>query len=246
MLFIIAIAPTVALFLFFYHKDKYEKEPLTLLLKAFLAGMVTIIPILIVERILLTLILPLPIFMLRIFLIAFMVAGLVEEGFKFLAFRYLIYNHNEFDEPYDGIMYGVMISLGFATLENINYLMLAKFKLGAFGMMNVGIMRAIFAVPAHAFFGVIMGYYLGLARFARNPAQEKEHLYRALSFAILAHGLYDFFIFTYSPLGFFCMLILFFTCLKFCLKATRIHVENSPFKNKGNGDHNGEKGEDTA
>jgi RsiW-degrading membrane proteinase PrsW (M82 family) len=227
MFLFITIAPALALIIYFYNKDKYKKEPLALLLAAFLGGFIIVLFAIVIENILLIFLIPIGNFFLKIFLKAFLVAALIEEGLKFIVFKYLIYNHNEFDEPYDGIMYAVMISLGFATLENIIYLLSAYFETGFFGMMNLGIMRGIFAIPIHAFCGVIMGYHLGLAKFARNQVSQELYIYKALWFAFLAHGLYDFFLFTRTWLGLIFMLILFIFCWCFSVKAVKIHAGKS-------------------
>ena len=126
----IAIAPVLALVVYFYRKDKHEKEPLELLLGAFFGGMVIIFFALIFESVLMFFVEAVNIFVIRIFLEAFLVAAFVEEGLKFCVFRRIIYKNKEFNEPYDGILYAVMISLGFAALENIKYAIVYYFKLG--------------------------------------------------------------------------------------------------------------------
>ena len=68
------------------------------------------------------------------------------------------YRKKEFDEPFDGIVYAVMVGMGFATVENISYV-------SQYGLMT-GIMRLFMAVPAHASFAIIMGYFMGKARFS--------------------------------------------------------------------------------
>jgi RsiW-degrading membrane proteinase PrsW (M82 family) len=159
-----------------------------------------------------------------------LIAGLIEEGFKFRAFKWLIYDNNEFDEPYDGILYAVMISLGFAAFENILYVALWTFKLGSLGTYQIGVSRAMFAVPAHAFFGAIMGYYFGLAKFSGNKDAKRMFILKALGYPILAHGLYDFFLFTRTAAGALYMLALFIFCWSFVLKAVKMQVGKSPFK----------------
>jgi RsiW-degrading membrane proteinase PrsW (M82 family) len=160
----------------------------------------------------------------------FLVAGSVEEGLKFLVFKRLIYDNKEFDEPYDGIMYAVMISLGFATTENIMYVALSYFKMGICGTLMCGSFRALSAVPAHAFFAVIMGYYLGLAKFCADRERQREYIYKALGLAVLTHGLYDFFILSRTPAGVIYFFVLMIFCWNFCLRAVRIQVEKSKFK----------------
>src|SRR5205085_2529515 len=88
---------------------------------------------------------------------AFFLSGFIEELSKWIVLMSAVYHWQELDEPLDGLIYGVAIALGFATLENFLYLT----RLG----MDVAWARAIFAVPAHALFGGAMGYYAGRAKF---------------------------------------------------------------------------------
>jgi len=87
--------------------------------------------------------------------------GLIEESAKFAALYVGIYRHAQFDEIIDGILYAVAASLGFATLENIAYVLE--------GGTVVGVLRAALSVPGHAFFGAVMGFYVGLAKFSSRP-----------------------------------------------------------------------------
>ena len=226
----VATAPALALIVYFYNKDKYEKEPLSLLAKAFFAGCLTIPLVLLVGAPLMLITRSINISLIKIFMHAFIVAGLLEEGAKFIAFMFLIYNNKELNEPYDGIMYAVMISLGFAAVENIMYVASGYFSLGFFGLVRVGVLRAIFSVPAHALFAVIMGYYLGLAKFTKEVNTDKSLIYKGLLLAIFAHGLYDFLLFTKTGIGVFYMVILFIICWKLAFKAMKLHLEQSPFK----------------
>jgi len=113
----------------------------------------------------------------------------VEEGFKFLVFLLLVWNNKEFNEKFDGIVYAVFISLGFAGVENILYVS---------GDITIGLSRALTAVPAHALFGVTMGYYYGLARF--YPMERGRYLKKALFWPVLLHGFYDFCLMSGHPL----------------------------------------------
>ncbi len=116
--------------------------------------------------------------------------ALPEEIMKFIAVFYGAYRVREFDEPIDGVVYSVSSSLGFATLENIFYVLEGGFV--------VGIVRGIFSVPGHAIYGAIMGFYMGRAKFSleRNPL-----LVKSLFYPILLHGTYDFLLFL-DPLYF--------------------------------------------
>lgn len=231
-LLLLAISPALALAVYFYHRDKYEKEPLRLLVKAFLWGFFGSITVLIAEAVMAFFIRPVQSYFLRIFLESFFVAGLIEELFKFLVFYFFIFKNDEFDEPYDGIVYAVMISLGLATFENIGYVFGAYLELGSLGAAATGLMRSILSVPAHAFFSAIMGYYLGLAKFTPDKGRRQTYIFTGVALAIILHGLFDFFIFSRTLLGALFMLCLLVFCWRISLKAIRLHVEESPFIKK--------------
>lgn len=180
-LIILAFAPVLIIAVFIYYRDKYEKEPVLLLLKSLGLGMLITIPIIFVERGL-SIILPYLPKNIQAFYTAFIIAGFTEEGFKYLAFFLLIWKNKNFNEKFDGIVYAVFISLGFAAVENINYII-------QYGE-NTGYIRALASVPAHALFGVTMGYYFGLAKF--YIGQRKLLLLRAILYPIILHGVFDF------------------------------------------------------
>ena len=112
-------------------------------------------------------------------------AGFTEEPLKFLAFMLFIKANIEFDEPMDAIVYGTIISLGFATYENIEYVYLYNEEFSSF---YIAILRAISAIPLHACCGVIMGYYIGLYTFKGSY----KYIVQALLIPILIHALYNF------------------------------------------------------
>ena len=180
-LLVIALAPVLIILYYVYVKDKYNKEPLPLLLKSLLAGALITIPVVFIEGALSALWYG-DFSLTQAGYSAFVVAGLTEELFKFLALYWLIWKNKEFDEKYDGIVYAVFISLGFAGIENIMYVL----QYGA----ATGYTRAITAVPAHAFFGMVMGFYFALAKFL--PGKKFVNLFKALLIPILLHGFYDY------------------------------------------------------
>lgn len=184
-LIVISLAPVLIIAGYIYFRDKYEKEPIRLLLLALLAGGLTVIPILFVEVFLESFTESFPGLFSPAWK-AFVVAGFTEESFKFFALYLLIWRSPEFNEKFDGIVYAVFISLGFAAVENVLYVLE--------GGVGIGVMRAITAVPAHAIFGITMGFYFGLARF-----YEKEQytlILKAFVFPIILHGIYDFILMT--------------------------------------------------
>lgn len=180
-LFLSSIAPVFIIALYIYFRDKYEKEPLLLLAKALMLGMLTVIPIIFIERLLMGL-MPAMGKIGEAAYQAFVVAGGTEEVFKYLALYLLIWKSPSFNEQFDGIVYAVFVSLGFAAVENVMYVMSSGLETAA--------LRAITAVPAHAIFGITMGYFFGIAR--RYEELRKVYLRRALWVPIVLHGIYDF------------------------------------------------------
>jgi protease PrsW len=182
----LAIAPGIAICIFIYWKDKYNREPLGLLLVSFMLGMVSVVPAIILE-----LYFGKPLdqltgkSILQIALLAYFVVGLSEEVSKYVMVRFFAFKRKAFDDPFDGIVYSVMVGMGFATLENIGYVLQNG--------IGTGIMRMFLSVPAHATFAVLMGYHVGLAKF--DPANRKKHLFYALFWPVLFHGTFDFFLF---------------------------------------------------
>ena len=184
-LFILALAPVVIIAVYIYFRDKYEKEPIRLLLFALLAGAVTVIPILALEKFLDSFTNSFP-GLLSAAWKAFAVAAFSEELFKYLALYLLIWRSREFNEKFDGIVYATFVSLGFAAVENVLYV--------SSGGVGTGLMRAITAVPAHAIFGITMGFYFGMARFYEKERTNLKG--KALIYPIILHGIYDFILFT--------------------------------------------------
>jgi RsiW-degrading membrane proteinase PrsW (M82 family) len=178
-----AIVPGIALLAYFYWKDRYDAEPLPIVLKLFLTGVLIVIPIMIVQRGLMMIWGDHP------FTFSFVISAGVEEFFKWFVLYHIIFNHTEFDEPYDGIVYAVAVSLGFATLENVLYAFLQPATIGTL------MMRALLPVSGHALFGVFMGYSLGKAKFS-NGKKIRLHLWLALLLPIVWHGLYDYLLLT--------------------------------------------------
>jgi RsiW-degrading membrane proteinase PrsW (M82 family) len=220
----IAIAPGVAIILYIYLKDKHEREPLSLLLVSFLYG---------VFSTLITLFISFPLeFLLTLregdlvheFYDAFFKVALVEEFSKFIFVRFILYPNKNFNEPFDGIVYAVMVSMGFASLENVMYVFEYGFK--------TGILRMFTAVPAHATFGVMMGYFLGKAKFIHR--KELYFSLVALLAATVFHGAYDYFWFIGKVTGIWAgiwigAIISLILGLLLSRNAIRLHQQASPF-----------------
>ncbi len=188
-LLFVSLAPVLIIAFYIYNRDKYEKEPFSILIKALFTGVLTVIPAVIVEKIL-TVFSPAWEGLSFAGYNAFVVAAFTEELFKFLAFYFFFWKNRNFNEKFDGIVYAVYISLGFAAVENILYVFT--------GGVGVGIVRALTAVPAHALFGIMMGYYFGLARF--NVTLRSLNLMLAFLLPFVFHGLYDFILMSNSQM----------------------------------------------
>ena len=180
-LVIIAVIPGIALSLALYLTDRYDREPVKLLLKLFLFGMISAIPTIIVERFLSTV----NIFpgLLSIAWTTFIVAGFTEEFFKRTVVMRIAYYHNAFNEKLDGIIYCAFSALGFATIENIMYVVT-----GYDADPYIGWYRGLLSVPAHMLFAVTMGYYLSLARFSPDKQTCTHNFTLSLLVPILFHG----------------------------------------------------------
>lgn len=219
LLLALAIAPGIAICVYIFGKDRFEKEPLHLLIKCFFLGILSAIPAVILsmtgESFLKE----------SLFLNVFIGIALSEEFSKFLFLRFYAFPKTAFNEPYDGIMYSVMVSMGFATIENILY----TFE----GGISVGLLRMFTAVPGHATFAIVMGYFVGLAKFMKE--KRISYLLAGLFSAAALHGLYDYCLFQKDyplmTLGALGSLILGIYLSK---RAIHIHVQQSPFNPEKN------------
>jgi RsiW-degrading membrane proteinase PrsW (M82 family) len=174
-----AVAPGVSLLTYLYLKDRYDAEPIHMVVRMFLLGVLIVVPIVVIQHGLQLWLGDQPV------LFSFVESAGIEEFVKWFVLYHMIYNHTEFDEPYDGIVYAASISLGFATLENVMY---AVYSPATYGTL---LMRALLPVSGHALFGVMMGYYVGKAKFA---TASKRNIYLGISLALplLLHGTYDY------------------------------------------------------
>ncbi len=162
-----------------------------MIIKIFMLGALMVIPGMIIETILISGLDVITSGIIYIFIVSFIIIAPAEELLKFFAVKRWIYRSLEFDEVMDGIVYTVAASLGFATVENIIYVITHG--------IGVGIARAFLAIPGHAFFGAIMGFYLGRAKF--NKEKEKKFITQGVLLAIFFHGLYDFLVLTQTVLA---------------------------------------------
>ncbi|MPM15376.1 Protease PrsW [bioreactor metagenome] len=224
-LLLLAIAPVFLLVFYIYYRDKYEKEPIGMLIKALIAGGIIVIPILFVETYISDHVSKYS-GSTGAFLNAFAVAGFTEELFKWLAVFLIFFRSRHFNERFDGIVYAGIVSLGFALVENIMYVV-------GSGSASTGYMRAITAVPAHMLFGVVMGYRFGLAKFL--PKNKGWQLFMAFFMPFLLHGIYDYLLMEGKNWS----IILFFPFVAFLwyfgLVRMKRHTLNSAFNSAKSG-----------
>ncbi len=184
LLYFLALLPIGLIVLLIYKLDKYESESLWNLLIAFLLGGLATVPIFFWQTWIATTSIEEPTILWKTLVVSFLVVALSEEFVKGLAVFSFPYQRPFFNERMDGIVYSVVVAMGFAAVENVYYAYLN-------GLSNV-LVRFFTAVPMHATFGCVLGYYFGLAK-ARKEKQW-EYIGRGFLIAIGLHGLYDFFI----------------------------------------------------
>jgi protease PrsW len=229
ILFLLSILPGIVIAGYIYYKDSYNKEPKRYLLISFLLGMASTVPAI-----------GLQLTAQKIFgsttgystiafyvFFAFIVVALSEELSKFMMIRLYAYRKTAFDEPFDGIIYSVMVSVGFATLENIGYV----YQHG----LGTAILRMFLSVPAHGAFGVLMGYYIGLAKF--NKTNSLWLMLKGVLLAVIFHGAFDFFLFLqesklvtqYVSSGLLVAgaIVSYYIAIRFSLRSIRLHRELS-------------------
>ena len=180
-----ALLPALALLVYFVTSDRFP-EPKGAILGTFFLGVAIALPVL-------AIVLPLgaaiepeldhPLALAGAR--AFLLAAIPEELFKLAVLLLYCRRHKAFDELMDGLVYGVTVSLGFATLENLFYVVG-----GGDGWAGIAVIRALSAVPGHAMLGAIMGFYVARAHF--EPHRAGAMIAAALLVPVALHGLYDF------------------------------------------------------
>ncbi len=181
-----ALLPVALLAFYIYRRDRHQPEPVSKLLLAFALGLASV-P--------LSFCFSIPFSLMGLFpqevqgawgavRVSFWGAAIPEEVAKFIVLWLLLRRNRHFDEMMDGIVYAVCVSLGFAALENLMYL----FGEGE-DYLALGIRRALFAIPGHFCFGVLMGYYYSITRF--DPRARVRHAICVLAAPVAAHGIYD-------------------------------------------------------
>ena len=216
----LGFAPGAFWLWWFRQRDRYEPEPLKLILRTALFGMAAGIVALVVES--------------RVqgprFLLAVAFAPAVEELCKLAAVWGTIYRHPEFDEPMDGLVYAAAAALGFASLENAGYLAMTAMKGAGGAVAAVFWARAILAVPGHVLFSSLWGSALGRAKF--SPAERRAGMVApAVALAIVAHGLWNSICFVPGAAS---LILQVFTVVLWVLFASNVRqlLGRSPFRER--------------
>ena len=215
ILLVIAILPVFLIGKYVYKKD-IDKEPVKMLRRTFILGCISVVPAFIFElafdhffpsKYMIT--------DFEIFLSIFVGVALIEEFCKWFMVMVSVYQNNEYNDFYDGIVYCVFSALGFACIENILYV----FSLG----ITTGLLRGVLSVPSHVCDGIIMGYFLSCAKRESKKSKILECIYIVCSvlFPFLIHGMYDYFITigdTSSTVAFFTLVVLIYIICIFLIK----------------------------
>lgn len=224
----LTLAPGLAVAIYIYWRDRFDKEPLGQLIKCFIyGGLSTMLALFLSTR--LSKFFPADhSTVLNTAFYTFISIGLCEEFAKMFFLISFPYRRPYFDEPYDGITYSVMISMGFATVENLLYVFSQSTSEEGYA---VALTRMVTAIPAHASFAIVMGYFTGLAKF--NSQNGIFYLLFALLSATLLHGAYDFFLMQQQIPGITGgAIVSLVISLLLSRRAIRLHQRNSPFNHQ--------------
>lgn len=216
-----AIAPALLLLYYVYSKD-FNPEPSKIVFKGFFYGALAVLASTVISgpMMLLGLAPQSPETLLQAVSISFMGAAIPEESAKLLMLWLLLRNCREFDERYDGLVYAAAVGLGFACVENIMYVLSS----GA-GWLQVSVTRALFAVPGHFAFAIVMGYFYSRNHFDWYRATRWDKI-KVWLYPVLLHGAYDTLAFS-SGLGYAWSGLISLVLLAFCFflfRATRRRI----------------------
>jgi len=186
VIILVAVAPCAFWLWIIYLGDRCKPGVKRLMIQTFLLGLGVAIPVAIIESRLYPGSIQDTMSLSTAAYLAFIVAGVTEESGKFLVVRFSAYNSRYFEQPEDGLIYSASAALGFATLENVIYVL-------SFGLQVI-LARGLFSNLAHVLFSSLWGYPLGLTKL--GFMKHKYLVYIGLAAAMLAHGAFDFLFFT--------------------------------------------------
>ena len=219
----LALGPGIALAVYIYYSDKWEPEPKALVIKSFILGGLACFPSYYFEDVFIEIFgwqgitgsgkyspwWHIPVY-------AFFGVALAEELCKFLFLKAFICDNREFSEPFDGLVYGGMVGCGFATVENLLYVI----PLG----QEVGVFRMFTAVPGHVFEGMILGYFMWRAKFSLSSEND---LMKGLGLVVVLHGVYDTAAFSNGKWSFLIIFAIVFLGMYLGLKAKKELAKHS-------------------
>lgn len=228
VLLFLAALPVILISRYVYKKDK-NKEPAKLLIKLFFMGIASCFMVFLISDIMQEAI---PLFgaeteslsFFELLIYVFVGIALVEEFCKWFMLYTGAYKNKEYEEVYDGLVYAVFVSLGFAFFENILYVL-------GNDSIATGIFRGVLAVPGHACDAVFMGHFLSMAKMAsirNDKANEKKYLWYSVLVPTALHGIYDFCLF--SNIGSLVIGFFVFVIALFIISVKRIKLES--YENK--------------
>ena len=201
ILLIVAVAPVILFMLVINFNDKIEKEPFGLQFALMGMGVLSTIPAMLIELLgaaIVVFVLPED-SIVYVFIENFFIVAITEEACKFLFMLMITWKNRAFDYAFDGVVYAVATSLGFALLENIIYVFSDTIELGVIqGFLpglGVGISRAFLAIPLHTSVAIFMGFFYGKAKeatFQHKLGKSAGFLTLALAVPMLIHGIYDY------------------------------------------------------
>ncbi len=183
----LSILPSIIIGVLIYKADRVEQEPKIELIKALLMGVLAVIITYILSRVFGFINLDSSYFNpIQLILYSFISVAFIEEFSKWLCLNILLTKNKNYNYLFDGIVYAVFVSLGFATIENVLY--------NLSGGVVIALIRGIITVPSHAFYAIFMGYYLSLAKETKLVGKKRyslKYLSYSLLIPILFHGTFD-------------------------------------------------------
>ena len=187
-LLLITILPSILIIIFFVNSDRF-REPTSEILKVFFYGILITIPAYFLNSFFASILYQTKLH--HSLIGSFFTAAPIEEGLKLAVMYYLVFKMKDFNEPLDGIVYGVSASLGFATLENFYYVYVLSDTFNT-SAMSLAALRAFSAIPAHAVFGIFMGYFFMKYAFIKKG----DNLIFAFVVPFALHGCYNLFVYS--------------------------------------------------
>ena len=187
-LLLITILPSILIIIFFVNSDRF-REPTSEILKVFFYGILITIPAYFLNSFFASILYQTKLH--HSLIGSFFTAAPIEEGLKLAVMYYLVFKMKDFNEPLDGIVYGVSVSLGFATLENFYYVYVLSDTFNT-SAMSLAALRAFSAIPAHEVFGIFMGYFFMKYAFIKKG----DNLIFAFVVPFALHGCYNLFVYS--------------------------------------------------